>query len=1113
MTDKASTEKTPEAEVPEVAETPAPEPWTPRRVFEWNSYYDLYVAAFVVLLAFLGTANKIPAINSGIWSLLQAGRQISEARAPVVTDTTSIAGEGRRWVNIPWLYELSHYGIYEGAASLAPKPDPGAPPPRVSGPREQFGAGALIAVDSLVRALAALLLLGLRRKGPGLWWTALCVTLALGVTLGPATIESISETAGGEVVRSVKPWLGVQIGGIASPASVVGPETWGLLFLAVELLLLHRAVNLGKGGGLFAMVPLFLLWANVDESFGFGLVVLAASAIGLALSDSKRDPTRPNARRALIALGLSFAVTFVNPSHVFGVLAGFGSIFRSVGLDIGPPGPRSASIFANDFAPAGFAGVAQSLRFYFLALVAVGLLSFAINRKHFVLGRLLMFVAASVLWGLAFNVFTASFAVILAATLALNGQEWYQRTFGVEGRLGSGWTAWSTGGRLVTIAVVFAAIARGVTGWGGQVGDPQFGFGFNPDDFPFESAEAIADAPIAGGILNTSLTQGDAIAWKARATRKAYVDSRTHLYPREVFDDLRQLRTDLKADDVAKWQPVLDRLKISAVMIQLIGSPQDVAPNTYTKLLSSPNWIPFYDDGAVVIFGRADAGATAADVAYFKANKLDAAELAYKRPKVSAPWERPPTPTWELVDNIFQNRLLNRPQPHTSAALHWLEPVTVAPGTPYLPDPAHCLMAIREARAALSAKPDDSTAFQILVVAYQRLLDQESALVAGIQPTPENINKIAQAQPQIRLLGNRYRQILTSVNFRLQTLPPPKTSEDQAVRANLNYALARLYLAGGSLDLARERLRLLAEEAPTSGMNDEALKNLTKQLGDLNQRVEQVQTQMQDLAINRRATVLDKAAFARSGGAPGLAIHELEEANDVGGNIPGVRPTLVDLYNDAGQPEKALDVIFNLNVDDPTLATGIGTAAYRQGMVYLLLGNYTNAAGLWQNNAIAPIKTQRSVQAPMAGRMLLDGDPMGSVRTLLEIPEKINIQAEWEFELGMAALEGGLPVELISDHLQQALKLEPNLSVRPVIAYYLEQLGKPVPPPRLADDAKPAATSTATPEDPAAKPELPVNPFTKDPAPKPTPAPKPEPEPLPEIPVPGEKPATPAPKP
>ncbi len=103
MTDTGSKEKLADDEVAGAtdAEAPAPEPWTAQRVFEWNSYYDLYVAAFVILLAFLGTANKIPANNSAIWSLLQAGRQIAETRAPVVTDTTSIAGEGQRWVNIP----------------------------------------------------------------------------------------------------------------------------------------------------------------------------------------------------------------------------------------------------------------------------------------------------------------------------------------------------------------------------------------------------------------------------------------------------------------------------------------------------------------------------------------------------------------------------------------------------------------------------------------------------------------------------------------------------------------------------------------------------------------------------------------------------------------------------------------------------------------------------------------------------------------------------------------------------------------------------------------------------------------------------------------------------
>ncbi len=1098
MTDTGSQEKPPTggAEEAVVAEAPAPEPWTPRRVFEWNSYYDLYVAGFVVLLVFLGSANKIQSLNTGLWSRLNAGRQTMATGAPVVTDTISMAGEGRRWVNIPWLFELGHYSLYSAVfdAMVPPAPAPleeKATTEAISAARsmaaaraeaapkgDQYGTGALIALDALARGLMALLLMGLRRKGPGLWWTALCVTMALGVTLGPTTVESVT-TSGNEVTRKVVPWAGIQLGGIAAPAPVVSPETWGLLFLAIELVLLHSAINLGKPGRIYALIPLFLIWANMDESFAFGLIALAASTIGL-LADSKRDPSRPSPRAGLIVLGLSFAATFVNPSHAFGVLTGFGMTLRAFGIEVGPPTAPAAFLFGKGFAPAELQGVGQSLRLYYAALVGLGLASFALNRKDFVLGRLLMFLAAAVLWALAFNYFTAPFALVLASTLALNGQEWYHRTFGTEGRLGAGWTFWSTGGRLVTIALVFAAIARGVTGWGGQVGDLQFGFGYNPDDFPFEAADSLKDAPIEGAILNTSLAQGDAIAWRASPKRRAFIDSRTHLYPPSVIEDWKQLRRDLLADDVGKWQPILDRYKISAVMLQLIGD-QDTAPRTYARLMSSPNWVPFYDDGAVAMFGRADANVPPADLAYFKANRLEADELVYKRPKLVPRWERPPIATWEPLDRIFQNRLLNRVQPHVEAAARWLSPANVPTDKPFLADPAHCLMAIREARIALSIKPDDTTAFQILIEAYQRLLAQESALIAGIPLTAENVPKILQAPTQSRYLSDRTRQLLAALNFRIETLPPSRTREDKAAKANLIYALARIYLQNGAYDLARERLSTLADPALglTGEMSDDFLKGLTKEMGDLDQRVQSIQTQMNDMVINRRATPMDKANFARASGAPGLAIREMEEANETGGNPALVRPLLVDLYCDTGLPDKAFDVIGALNPDDPSLSTGVGTASYRQGKVFFLLGNYADAVALWQNNSINQVRRQRSMQATMAGQLLLAGDPTSAVRQLLDVPEQIEVQAGWEFELGMVALEGGLPPDVAADHFQAALKLEPNLVVRPVIAYYLGKLGKEVPPPRAATPrtVEPAPAPAVSPSGPVEPSELPANPF------------------------------------
>ena len=571
------------------------------------------------------------------------------------------------------------------------------------------------------------------------------------------------------------------------------------------------------------------------------------------------------------------------------------------------------SIFGASLVAQFGPGFAQAFRIYYLILVLAGLGSFALNRRRFAWSRFLVFAMVSLVCGLSL-VYTAGFAAVLAGVLALNGQEWYHDTLGTEGRLGGGWVFWSTGGRLLTIGVIFGAIFQATTGWGGQVGGSRFGFGFDPDDFPFEAADTAAATPIAGNFLNTTLAQGDALVWRTAGKRKAYLDSKAHLYSPEVLREFEELRRLIRDDKAAEWAPILDRSQIAAVMIQTAN-----APRTYAQLMDSPNWVPFHDDGSVSMFGRTDSKADPADVAYFQANRLDATELAFQRPKPVPPWFGTPRAVSELVDSVFQNRLLNRTPPHVDAAQHWLRPVTVPAGSLYMPDPAHCLLAIRELRSALSSKPDDYTAFRLLAEAYRLLLAEESALLAGIEPTQANIERILKAAPQPRLLSIRVRQLLTALNFSILTMPPSKTSEDRLERVQLNYSIAQLDIQTGALDLARERLlAILAVETRPGELTEAFLKDLTKLLGDLNQRIEGVQTQINDLTIQRRASPLEKANFARTSGAQGLAILELVEANEAGSGQGLVRPTLLDLYADTGQPEKALDLVANLNIDDPT---------------------------------------------------------------------------------------------------------------------------------------------------------------------------------------------------
>lgn len=1031
-----------------VAETPppAPEPWTGERVREWNAYYDLYVVLGVVLLVFVASANKIS--HSSIWSQLKSGQVMAAKGVPVplVADPFSYTMQGKRWINIPWLFEWSHALLYDGAYRLVP-PDNNdvISPTRRS---EQVGAGALVGLTALIRVATLLVLLGIRRSGPGLWWSAVCATLALGAVYSP---------------------LGVMLGGIAGPASV-SPETWGQLFLAVELLLLHRTINLDRPRAAYGLVPLFLLWANVSDSFLIGLFLLTATVIGrrFRTAGPKEGVDPLPWTRGLSLVGLCAAACLLNPSWHLAYLAAFEpflQLFQSAG---GVVSSEQLSYFGKGIRgrnPTQPGSVWMLLIAFYLVIVLLGLFSFVLNRKRFSASRFLTFAIMAFLWALYIR-FGSYFAIIFAATLMLNGQEWYQDRFGLEGRLGRGWTAWSTGGRFVTILLVFLLVAKCLTGYGRTTGESVFGFGFNPDDFAFEAADYLKSAKIQGHILNTTRLQGDSLIWRASPHQRPFIDGRAHLYPQALQEELHQIRLALAEDAVQTWKPLLDRSGISAVMIE-----PSTAPKTYRSLMQSPNWIPFYDDGSVVMFGRADA--PAADLAFFESSRLEPETLAYRSEKALPPFDRPPTPVGRM-DEIFQNRFGTYPQPHTEAAERWLQGLTSEADATSIPDPARCLLAIREARIALSRKPDDTQAYRILSRAYRDLMIQESALLTGIKLTPENRDALNRVVLQPRLLMNRFRQRVTSLNFAIQSTPPPKRREERLALFRLNLELSELYMSMNFLDLTRDRLQ--AALAHSDQENPEFQSQLSRQFNLLDDQIKQLQESLTEMLGEQQLGPIERADYAMRQGAPGLAIQELEEALQINVSVNTVKPLLVDLYCDTGQPEKALDILAtSTTIDDPTLGAEPGTSAYRQGRVYFLLGNYSYAASLWRNYGIRQIRFERSFAALGAGTSLLHGEAKSASTTLMNLPGKLTTQAGWQNELALCELESGESTQAAEDFIA-ALNLLPNLPTRPVVAYYLEKLGKPVPPLPLpkstnqTEDAKPKAEE-ATPKADEAKPQ------------------------------------------
>ena len=713
--DNASATATEETLAPESEVAPPPEPWTPERVSEWNAYYDFYVKSAVLLLVFITSCNY--AKDSQLWLHLKTGQMIADQGSPVTTDDFSYTANGQSWTDLPWLFQLSHAALYKLVLGLVPVNPTDPTANRESA--EQIAIGTLVVLSALARLATAGLLLKIRHRGPGLWWTALVVAVAMGVVYHPGYGFVMGATG-----------FGVMMGGIAGPASVA-PSTWGLLLFAFEAYVLFRAFTLGRGGALWLLIPTFVIWANIDESFLTGLLVLAATVVGRLFdgsnaaalisvpeksetaaasdkgelghdkSESERRPSPPRAMIGFIVLAVSAAACLLSP---FTYRVYLDAIYPYMQL-LEPSSKVTTVDLLSFFGP----WLRQNggsewywLPTFYLAVVALGLGSFLVNANRFSWSRFLPFALVSVIWG-TFMHASPLFAVVFAAVVGINGQEWYLDRFGTEGRLGGLWRTWSTGGRLVTLGLVFFMIFNGITGRGHTPQDVRFGLGFNPDDFSLEAATYLENHPeIKGNILNTSLQQGNTLIWKNAPQRKSYIDGRTRLFSRELMEQWEKTRKALSEDEVETWKPLLDQYQISAVMIETKSSPL-----TYRTLMQSPNWIPFYDDGQIVMFGRADAPGS--DLAFFKINRLDPELRTFRTTHPIRGAERPPNATtW--IDDVFQNRTYGRLQARNDSARRWLDlgdpsDPTFSVNDPPLPEPARCLMAIQDARTSLGAVP------------------------------------------------------------------------------------------------------------------------------------------------------------------------------------------------------------------------------------------------------------------------------------------------------------------------------------------------------------------------------------------------------------------------
>lgn len=613
------------------------EKMTPRELAQLAGRLDVVLVAIVLALAALVACFSIR--NSDFLMHLATGRYLAENlgqgqfAALFGQEPFSHTTDGVYWVNHSWLYDLILYSLFL-----------------------LIGGVGLVLIKAGLITLLAGVLLQIRRHGQTLWAPAVCTGLAL---------------------------LAI------SPRLLFQPIIVSYLFLGLTLWLLTTRGQAGRKR-LWALVPLFVLWVNMDSWFVLGPLTVGLFLLGEILQESLGpdpigvDARQPEDRRTLIAvLIVGVLACLINPHHIY-------AFAIPSALPLTEPGatlkndPYFGAAYISPFSSSYFEvniGLSVAGLSYFV-LVAAGLASFALNGEPGSNAKQTGWRWWRGLVWLAFLLLSAYharaipfFAVVAAPITALNLQDYVARVLGTEMKTDDRWKLWSLGGRAVTLIAGVALLLLAWPGWLQAV--PRESrrvrlVGLELDPSLQKVAETVSEwrrqnllRPDERG-LNLTPDVANYYAWFC-PTEKGFLDHRGQPFSEAVrsYVDLREAFTpDEEELDKAMrgipsgkrgempWQQTLRDRGVKYVVLHRVPL------KTTLWVMSDPDqWVPLYMDGRTTIVGWSDPAAPrAADSVPFAELRFDPQRRAFgpKGVAVEAPRERvvgqlepPPREWWE----------------------------------------------------------------------------------------------------------------------------------------------------------------------------------------------------------------------------------------------------------------------------------------------------------------------------------------------------------------------------------------------------------------------------------------------------------------------------------
>lgn len=967
-----------EATIAAEDDLPEWEPLTPELVEDEAIRGDFVLRWAVILLAFLFGCTQITETETLVH--LKTGEYLAaHGWLPPSTDVFSYTASEREWTNLSWLFDLLLAGM--------------------------FAVGGAIGLSLLKAVLAAVafgLVVNTSQPETPTWWSSICAALAL-----LACYPQFSAT----------------------------PEIVTLLGLALVLWLLHRWRQTDAPAFLFGMIPLFVVWSNLDPRMFLGLALLVLYGLGDLASGMLGRPSlqETSARGPFWAVvGVCLLAALLNPFGWNALLSPFtlfGVEYPAL-RELSPrPGPGEFEPFSL-MAPE-FWSVPRLPAIAGVVVIAATLFVLVLNWSRLEFSHLFVFLGFAG-FALSAGHMLAPTAVVMSVLANLNAQQWYRSRFRQTYSVETSELVFSRGGRALTVLAFFLLAFLPISGRLEGADGHRTGLGF---DQSLESQiagyrEQLKDS-FDNRPFNLLLKQGDVLIW---LDQQVFVDSRVPLYAGEGEADLLALhdrtrralrfpRGESPPDETAQrgvWQATFNQYGVSHVLPRLSGVTPDYV--TFIDLLASPHWTLTSLGPSTAVFYRADMQDPALKQ-YIAQHSVDFVREAFRtESKELAEVREWPQP------RSFYDKYLSLPRTRIPNALqearHYLR-LMAEPNLDLTVRTAVGHLAIRRANAGLFEAPQSAEAYRLLGNTYAMLRELEAhvSTMGGYQ-FPNWM---------------RYYQTLHAFHQSLVIEPEAPLIEQR---------LFALYLQAERLDLA---LRALERYQSFIDLDEDELtleqidhqRQIVAAEEQLRQRIEPLLQQVDEL-LTPEADRFQVAAQAFGAGLPLKALEVLEAEDGYLARNPAAHSFYAMLLMEAGRPEEAANTVGMLEgiAGQAPLPQWQPTAA----LISLANADYARAIRFWMNEA-RDLQQRRTGSAlflletlplavPSARLPENFAWPLGPMSvlpsTLLEIPYEM---AGLEFNAALASLEMGAN-EQAKVRLEATLETAPETPLRPLVRFY-----------------------------------------------------------------------------